>query len=43
MSRNGVQLRTIQEISGHKNLGQLQEYLDTDPKDTYAAINKIKY
>jgi len=43
MSRAGIPLRTIQEISGHSNLGQLQAYLQVDPEDTYRAINRLKY
>jgi integrase/recombinase XerD len=43
MSRAGVPLRTIQSISGHSNLGQLQEYLQVDPEDKHRAINVLKY
>jgi integrase/recombinase XerD len=43
MSRAGVPLRTIQEISGHASLGQLQEYLAVDPADKHKAINVLKY
>jgi integrase/recombinase XerD len=43
MSRSGVPLRTIQEISGHASLSQLQEYLAVDPADKYHAINMLKY
>ena len=43
MSRAGVPLRTIQEISGHSNLGQLQDYLAVDPADKHKAINLLKY
>jgi len=43
MSRAGVPLRTIQEISGHANLGQLQEYLAVDPADSHKAIMSLKY
>ena len=43
MSRAGVPLRTIQEISGHSSLGQLQAYLAVDPADTKIAINALKY
>ena len=43
MSRSGVPLRTIQEISGHSNLGQLQAYLQVDPEDKHRAINLLKY
>jgi len=43
MSRAGVPLRTIQEISGHASLGQLQEYLAVDPADKHKAISLLKY
>lgn len=43
MSRAGIPLRTIQEISGHSNLGQLQAYLQVDPEDKHRAINMLKY
>lgn len=43
MSRAGIPLRTIQEISGHSNLGQLQAYLQVDPDDKHRAINVLKY
>ena len=43
MSRAGIPLRTIQEISGHASLGQLQQYLAVDPADKHKAINALKY
>jgi integrase/recombinase XerD len=43
MSRAGIPLRTIQEISGHANLSQLQEYLSVDPADSHRAIMSLKY
>ncbi len=43
MSRAGVPLRTVQEISGHSNLSQLQAYLEVDPEDKHRAINMLKY
>ena len=43
MSRSGIPLRTIQEISGHSNLGQLQSYLQVDPEDKHRAISQLKY
>lgn len=43
LSRAGIPLRTIQEISGHSNLGQLQSYLQVDPEDKHKAINLLKY
>jgi integrase/recombinase XerD len=39
----GIPLRTIQEISGHANLSQLQEYLSVDPADVQGAILSLKY
>ncbi|MGE3557281.1 MAG: tyrosine-type recombinase/integrase [Candidatus Obscuribacterales bacterium] len=43
MSRAGVPLRTIQEISGHASLSDLQTYLAVDPDDTRRAINLLRY
>lgn len=43
MSRAGIPTRTIQEISGHANLSQLEAYLAIDPADTHKAINALKY
>lgn len=43
MSRAGIPLSAIQEISGHSNLGQLQEYLAVDPADSHRAIMSLKY
>lgn len=43
MSRAGVPLRTIQEISGHASLSDLQVYLDVDPDDKRRAINLLRY
>lgn len=43
MSRAGIPLRTIQEISGHSNLGQLQAYLQVDPEDKHKAIGALKF
>jgi site-specific recombinase XerD len=36
-------LRTIQDISGHASLSQLQEYLAVDPADKHRATNLPKY
>jgi integrase/recombinase XerD len=38
MYRSGVPLRTIQEISGHHDLGVLQRYLEVDTEDLKKAI-----
>jgi len=43
MSRAGVPLRTIQEISGHASLNDLQAYLAVDPDDKRRAINLLRY
>ena len=43
MSRAGVPLRTIQEISGHSSLSALQAYLAVDPDDKRRAINLLRY
>jgi integrase/recombinase XerD len=43
LSRAGVPLRTVQEISGHSSLSQLQAYLAVDPDDTVDAVRRIKY
>ena len=43
MSRAGVPLRTIQEISGHASLSDLQAYLDVDPDDKRRAIDLLRY
>ena len=36
--RRGVDLPTIQRVTGHKNLGSLGHYLDVDTADVVAAI-----
>ena len=38
MSNAGIPLRTIQEISGHRNLEQLQVYLEIQPEQVRGAI-----
>jgi integrase/recombinase XerD len=38
MSNAGIPLRTIQEISGHRNLEQLQQYLEIQPEQVKGAI-----
>lgn len=43
LSRAGIPLRTIQKMSGHANLGQLQDYLEVDEGDKHRAINLLKY
>jgi integrase/recombinase XerD len=43
LSRSGVPLRTVQDISGHSSLSQLQAYLEVDPEDKNKALNQIRY
>ena len=43
MSRANIPLRTIQEISGHKDLGTLQRYLEVSPEEVKRAINSISF
>jgi integrase/recombinase XerD len=43
LSRAGVPLRTVQEISGHSNLSELQAYLEVDPEDKHRAVNMVRY
>jgi integrase/recombinase XerD len=38
MSNAGIPLRVIQQISGHRSLEQLQEYLDVEPSQVRGAI-----
>ena len=42
MSRAGVPLRHIQEISGHSDLGTLQRYLEVGDDEKIAAIRAMK-
>ena len=41
MSNAGIPLRTIQEISGHRNLEQLQQYLEVQPDQVKGAIASL--
>ena len=43
LSRAGVPLRTVQDISGHSNLAQLQAYLEVHPEDKHKALGLLKY
>ena len=43
MSNAGIPLRHIQEISGHKSLAVLQEYLAVRPSDVKAAIAALPW
>ncbi len=38
MSNAGIPLRVIQEVSGHRNLEQLQNYLEVEPSQVRGAI-----
>lgn len=38
MSNAGIPLRIIQEVSGHRNLEQLQRYLEVQPEQVRGAI-----
>lgn len=38
MSNAGIPLRVIQEVSGHRNLEQLQRYLEVEPSQVRGAI-----
>ena len=39
MSNAGIPLRTIQEVSGHRNLEQLQQYLEIQPEQVRGAVS----
>jgi integrase/recombinase XerD len=41
MSNTGIPLRVIQEISGHRNLEQLQRYLEVEPSQVRGAIASL--
>jgi integrase/recombinase XerD len=41
MSNAGIPLRIIQEISGHRNLEQLQEYLEVRPDQVRGAVSAL--
>jgi integrase/recombinase XerD len=41
MSNGGIPLRVIQEVSGHRNLGQLQRYLEVKPEQVRGAIASL--
>ncbi len=41
MSNAGIPLRVIQEISGHRNLEQLQRYLEVGPDQVRGAIASL--
>ncbi len=41
MSNAGIGLRIIQEISGHRNLEQLQKYLEVRPDQVRGAVSAL--
>jgi integrase/recombinase XerD len=46
MSNNGIPLRIIQEVSGHRSLEVLEEYLavkDEQVKGAIASLSQISY
>jgi len=46
MSDAGIPLRVIQEVSGHRNLEELQKYLEVRPEQargTVSALSRLSY
>lgn len=41
MSNEGIPLRIIQEISGHKSLTELQKYLEVKPEQVRGAVSAL--
>lgn len=41
MSNTGIPLRVIQEISGHRNLEELQKYLEVSPEQVKGAVSSL--
>ncbi|MGB7439856.1 MAG: site-specific integrase [Coleofasciculaceae cyanobacterium] len=41
MSSQGIPLRVIQEISGHRNLDELQKYLEVRPDQVLGAVSTL--
>ncbi|MBW4607109.1 MAG: site-specific integrase [Hassallia sp. WJT32-NPBG1] len=41
MSNAGIPLRVIQEISGHRNLEELQKYLEVRPEQVKGAVSSL--
>lgn len=41
LSRRGTDLRTIQSVSGHASIANLQRYIELDPDRTKNALEKI--
>ncbi|NET08258.1 MAG: site-specific integrase [Merismopedia sp. SIO2A8] len=41
LSNEGIPLRIIQEVSGHRNLEQLQKYLEVKPEQVRGAVSAL--
>ena len=41
MSNNGTPLRVIQEVSGHRNLSQLQVYIEVRDEQVLGAVTGL--
>ena len=41
MSNEGIPLRIIQEVSGHRSLGELQKYLEVTPDQVKGAVSAL--
>jgi integrase/recombinase XerD len=41
MSDTGIPLRIIQEVSGHRDLGQLQNYLEVRDEQVLGAMTSL--
>ena len=41
MSNAGIPLRVIQEVSGHRNLDELQKYLEVQPEQVKGAVSTL--
>lgn len=41
LSNEGIPLRVIQEVSGHRNLEQLQKYLEVKPEQIRGAVSAL--
>ncbi len=41
MSNAGIPLRIIQEVSGHRNLEELQKYLEVQPEQVRGAVSSL--
>jgi integrase/recombinase XerD len=41
MSNTGIALRVIQKVSGHRDLGQLQKYLEVTDEQVLGAVTSL--